>query len=104
MSGAASAASATATMTARPVRVQRLRTTRWRMSSAGLGITTTLLGGSPSGQAAGHVDSQTRFTPGLGGGGLKAAAPIGRRLGPPEARLVPGEIVAPGVGAAGGAA
>src|SRR5207248_3016956 len=56
MSGAASAASASATTRARPVRVQRLRTTRWRMSSAGLGITTTLLGGAPSGQAAGHAD------------------------------------------------
>src|SRR5438309_11604756 len=77
MSGAASAASATATMTARPVRVQRLRTTRWRMSSAGLGITTTLLGGSPSGKAAGHVNSQTRFNLVLGGGGVKGVAHIG---------------------------
>src|SRR2546423_3438395 len=93
MSGAASAASATATMTARPVRVQRLRTTRWRMSSAGLGITTTLLGGSPSGQAAGHVDSQTRFNLVLGGGRMKGVAPLGLQEALTQLRLLPAQIV-----------
>src|SRR6059058_3318275 len=104
MSGAASAASASATTRARPVRVQRLRTTRWRMSSAGLGITTTLLGGSPSGQAAGHVDSQTRFTLVLGGGGMKGLAHIGVIQALTERGLVPTRIVGSSVGALVGAA
>src|SRR5256885_15450661 len=103
MSGAASAASATATTTARPVRVQRLRTTRWRMSSAGLGITTTLLGGSPSGQAAGHVDSQTRFTLVLGGGGMKGVAHIRVLQALTEHGLLPAQIVGSSLGALGGA-
>src|SRR5438309_9559612 len=104
MSGAASAASASATTTARPVKVQRLRTTRWRMSSAGLGITTTLLGGSPSGQAAGHVNSQTRFTLVLGGGGMKGVAHIGVLQALTERGLVPAQIVGSSVGAMVGAA
>src|SRR6266496_2883417 len=104
MSGAVSAASASATTTARPVRVQRLRTTRWRMSSAGLGITTTLLGGSPSGQAAGHVNSQTRFTLVLGGGGMKGVAHIGVLQALTERGLVPAQIVGSSVGALVGAA
>src|SRR5207237_370303 len=76
-----------------PGKIQRRRTTRWRMSSAGLGITTTLLGGSPSGQAAGHVDSQTRFTLVLGGGGMKGVAHIGVLQALTERGLVPAQIV-----------
>src|SRR6266550_3365177 len=51
------------------------------MSSAGLGSTTTLLGGSPSGQAAGHVNNQTQFTLVLGGGGMKGVAHVGALVG-----------------------
>src|SRR2546428_6956778 len=104
MNGAASAASASATTTARPVRVQRLRTTRWRMSSAGLGATTTLLGGSPSGQAASHVNNQTQFTLVLGGGGMKGVAHIGVLQALTERGLVPAQIVGSSVGALVGAA
>src|SRR2546425_6043077 len=50
---------------------------RWRMSSAGLGPMTTLVGGSPSGQAANHVNTETRFTLVLGGGGMKGVAHVG---------------------------
>src|SRR5437868_13402770 len=74
------------------------------MSSAGLGITTTLLGGSPSGQAAGHVDSQTRFTLALGGGGMKGVAHIGVLQALTERGLVPAQIVGSSVGALVGAA
>src|SRR5216110_1556804 len=74
------------------------------MSSAGLGITTTLLGGSPSGQAAGHVDSQTRFTLVLGGGGMKGVAHIGVLQALTERGLVPAQIVGSSVGAMVGAA
>src|SRR5437016_7397924 len=74
------------------------------MSSAGLGITTTLLGGSPSGQAAGHVDSQTRFTLVLGGGGMKGVAHIGVLQALTERGLVPAQIVGSSVGALVGAA
>src|SRR5437764_1304674 len=74
------------------------------MSSAGLGITTTLLGGSPSGQAAGHVDSQTRFTLVLGGGGMKGVAHIGVLQALTERGLVPAQIAGSSVGAMVGAA
>src|SRR5260370_10546936 len=74
------------------------------MSSAGIGLTTTLLAGSPSGQAAAHVDSQTRFTLVLGGGGMKGLAPIGVLQALTESRLVPAQIVGSSVGALVGAA
>src|SRR2546421_11826146 len=73
------------------------------MSSAGLGATTTLLGGSPSGQAAGHVDSQTRFTLVLGGSGMKGVAHIGVLQALTERGLVPTQIVGSSVGALVGA-
>src|SRR2546425_12168801 len=74
------------------------------MSSAGLGATTTLLGGSPSGQAAGHVNNQTQFTLVLGGGGMKGVAHVGVLQALTERGLVPSQIVGSSVGALGGAA
>src|SRR5260370_16809101 len=74
------------------------------MSSAGIGLTTTLLAGSPSGQAAAHVDTQTRFTLVLGGGGMKGLAHIGVLQALTERRLVPAQIVGSSVGALVGAA
>src|SRR2546426_764153 len=74
------------------------------MSSAGLGATTTLLGGSPSGQAAGHVNNQTQFTLVLGGGGMKGVAHVGVLQALTERGLVPSQIVGSSVGALVGAA
>src|SRR5256886_3424133 len=74
------------------------------MSSAGLGATTTLLGGSPSGQAAGHVNKQTQFTLVLGGGGMKGVAHVGVLQALTERGLVPAQVVGSSVGALGGAA
>src|SRR6266568_5705608 len=74
------------------------------MSSAGLGSTTTLLGGSPSGQAAGHVNNQTQFTLVLGGGGMKGVAHVGVLQALTERGLVPSQIVGSSVGALVGAA
>src|SRR3989442_5624799 len=74
------------------------------MSSAGLGSTTTLLGGSPSGQAAGHVNNQTQFTLVLGGGGMKGVAPVGVLQALTERGLVPSPIVRSSLGAPVGAA
>src|SRR5881296_4771278 len=74
------------------------------MSSAGLGATTTLLGGSPSGQAASHVNNQTQFTLVLGGGGMKGVAHIGVIQALTERGLVPTRIVGSSVGALVGAA
>src|SRR5437763_127146 len=74
------------------------------MSSAGLGSTTTLLGGSPSGQAAGHVNNQTQFTLVLGGGGMKGVAHVGLLQALTERGLVPSRIVGSGVGALVGTA
>src|SRR6266550_3623396 len=73
------------------------------MSSAGLGSTTTLLGGSPSGQAAGHVNNQTQFTLVLGGGGMKGVAHVGVLQALTERGLVPSQIVGSSVGALVGA-
>src|SRR6267143_1542466 len=74
------------------------------MSSARLGATTTLLGGSPSGQAAGHVNNQTQFTLVLGGGGMKGVAHVGVLQALTERGLVPSQIVGSSVGALVGAA
>src|SRR6058998_2976339 len=74
------------------------------MSSAGLGATTTLLGSSPSGQAAGHVNNQTRFTLVLGGGGMKGVAHVGVLQALTERGLVPGQVVGSSVGSIVGAA
>src|SRR3989454_2968232 len=74
------------------------------MSSAGLGGKTTLLGGSPSGQAAGHVNNQTQFTLVLGGGGMKGVAHVGVLQALTERGLVPSQIVGSSVGALVGAA
>src|SRR3989442_15717610 len=84
--------------------VQRLRTMRWRMSSAGIGATTTLLGSSPSGQAAIPVKSDTRFILILGGGGMKGLAHIGVLQALTERGLLPTHIVGTSVGALVGAA
>src|SRR6266545_6488726 len=73
------------------------------MSSARLGATTTLLGGSPSGQAADHVNNQTRFTLVLGGGGMKGVAHVGVLQALTERGLVPAQIVGSSVGALVGA-
>src|SRR5436309_13078255 len=72
---------------------------RWRMSSAGLGPMTTLVGGSPSGQAANHVNTETRFTLVLGGGGMKGVAHVGVLQAHTERGLVPAQVV----GSSGGA-
>src|SRR5207245_2062219 len=77
---------------------------RWRMSSAGIGATTTLLGSSPSGQAAIPVKSDTRFTLVLGGGGMKGLAHIGVLQALTERGLLPTQIVGTSVGALVGAA
>src|SRR5438128_12525431 len=77
---------------------------RWRMSSAGLGPMTTLVGGSPSGQAANHVNTQTRFTLVLGGGGMKGLAHVGVLQALTERGFVPAQIVGTSVGALVGAA
>src|SRR5437867_5906412 len=77
---------------------------RWRMSSAGLGPMTTLVGGSPSGQAADRVNNETRFTLVLGGGGMKGVAHIGVLQALTEHGLVPTQIVGSSVGALVGAA
>src|SRR5437899_4508151 len=74
------------------------------MSSAGLGATTTLLGGSPSGQAAGHVNNQTQFTLVLGGAGRKGAAHGGGLQALTGRGLVPSQGVGSSVGALVGAA
>src|SRR5437867_13373891 len=74
------------------------------MSSAGLGATTTLLGGSPPGQAAGHVNNQTQFTLVLGGGGSKGVAHVGVLQALTERGLVPGQVVGSSVGSIVGAA
>ncbi len=74
------------------------------MSSAGLGTTTTLPGGSPSGQAAGHVNKQTQFTLVLGGGGMKGVAHVGVLQALTERGLVPAQVVGSSVGALVGAA
>src|SRR5436853_551207 len=84
--------------------VQRLRTMRWRMSSAGIGATTTLLASSPSGQAAIPVKSDTRFILVLGGGGMKGLAHIGVLQALTERGLLPTHIVGTSVGALVGAA
>src|SRR3989441_420907 len=76
---------------------------RWRMSSAGLGPMTTLVGGSPSGQAANHVNTETRFTLVLGGGGMKGVAHVGVLQALTERGLVPAQIVGSSVGALVGA-
>src|SRR6267143_1833344 len=90
--------------TASPTIVQRLRAMRWRMSSAGIGATTTLLGSSPSGQAGIPVKSDTRFTLVLGGGGMKGLAHIGVLQALTERGLLPTHIVGTSVGALVGAA
>src|SRR5436190_7652957 len=77
---------------------------RWRMSSAGIGATTTLLASSPSGQAAIPVKSDTRFTLVLGGGGMKGLAHIGVLQALTERGLPPTHIVGSSVGALVGAA
>src|SRR5213079_39365 len=74
------------------------------MSSAGLGGTTTLLGGSPSGQAASHVNNQTQFTLVLGGGGMKGVAHVGVLQALTERGFVPAQVVGSSVGALVGAA
>src|SRR2546425_6271647 len=74
------------------------------MSSAGIGATTTLLGSSPSGQAAIPVKSDTRFTLVLGGGGMKGLAHIGVLQALTERGLLPTHIVGTSVGALVGAA
>src|SRR3989304_6074441 len=74
------------------------------MSSAGIGATTTLLGSSPSGQAAVPVNSDTRFPLVLGGGGMKGLAHIGVLQALTERGLVPTHIVGSSVGALVGAA
>src|SRR3989442_6500445 len=74
------------------------------MSSAGLGSTTTLLGGSPSGQAAGHVNNQTQFTLVLGGGRMKGVPHVGVLQALTERGLVPSQIVSSSGGALAGAA
>src|SRR5213594_4069985 len=74
------------------------------MSSAGLGTTTTLPGGSPSGQAAGHVNKQTQFTLVLGGGGMKGVAHVGVLQALTERGFVPAQVVGSSVGALVGAA
>src|SRR5881227_4378088 len=74
------------------------------MSSAGLGATTTLLGGSPSGQAASHVNNQTQFTLVLGGGGMKGVAHVGVLQALTERGFVPAQVVGSSVGALVGAA
>src|SRR6266704_1229124 len=74
------------------------------MSSAGIGATTTLLGVSPSGQAADLLKSDTRFTLVLGGGGMKGLAHIGVLQALTERGLVPAQIVGSSVGALVGAA
>ena len=73
------------------------------MSSAGLGPMTTLVGGSPSGQAANHVNTETRFTLVLGGGGMKGVAHVGVLQALTERGLVPAQIVGSSVGALVGA-
>src|SRR5213594_2698131 len=77
---------------------------RWRMSSAGLGPMTTLVGGSPSGQAANHVNTEPRFTLVLGGGGMKGVAHVGVLQALTERGLVPAQIVGSSVGSLVGAA
>src|SRR6184192_3920140 len=77
---------------------------RWRMSSAGIGATTTLLASSPSGQAAIPVKSDTRFILVLGGGGMKGLAHIGVLQALTERGLLPTHIVGTSVGALVGAA
>src|SRR6266705_838857 len=74
------------------------------MSSAGLGATTTLHGGSPSGQAASHVNNQTQFTLVLGGGGMKGVAHVGVLQALTERGFVPAQVVGSSVGALVGAA
>ena len=69
-----------------------------------MGITTTLLAGLPPGQAANHVNSQTRFTLVLGGGGMKGLAHVGVLQALTERGLVPTQIVGTSVGALVGAA
>src|SRR5437016_13163086 len=76
---------------------------RWRISSAGIGATTTLLGSSPSGQAAIPVKSDTRFTLVHGGGGMKGLAHIGVLQALTERGLLPSHIVGTSVGALVGA-
>src|SRR5207245_5074177 len=73
------------------------------MSSAGIGAMTTLVGGSPSGQAANHVNTDTRFTLVLGGGGMKGVAHVGVLQALTERGLVPAQIVGSSVGALVGA-
>jgi NTE family protein len=74
------------------------------MSGAAMGAMTTLLRGSPSGQAAERVNNQTRFTLVLGGGGMKGVAHVGVLQALTERGLVPAQIVASSVGALVGAA
>src|SRR5437588_293219 len=102
--GKGSATPASAATTASPTMVQRLRTMRWRMSSAGIGATTTLFASSPSGQAAIPVKSYTRFILVLGGGGMKGLAHIGVLQALTERGLLPTHIVGTSVGALVGAA
>src|SRR5437899_13079141 len=64
---------------------------------------TTLVGGSPSGQAANHVNTDTRFTLVLGGGGMKGVAHVGVLQALTERGLVPAQIVGSSVGALVGA-
>src|SRR3989454_8533341 len=65
---------------------------------------TTLLGSSPSGQAAVCLKSDTRFTLVLGGGGMKGLAHIGVLQALTERGLLPTHIVGSSVGALVGAA
>src|SRR3989442_4616410 len=75
--GASNARSATPATNPRPKRAQGSRASRVQKSGAAMGLSTTLLGTQPPGQADSGVKRDAPFTLLLGGGGRKGLAPWG---------------------------
>src|SRR6185503_11359173 len=97
--GASSASSARPATSPSPKRAQGSRPSRVKNSGAAMGMSTTLLGTEPPGQADSDVNRDTPFTLVLGGGGMKGLAHVGVIQALVERGHRPTRIIGSSVGA-----
>src|SRR3989441_650175 len=102
--GASNARTARIPTSPRPKRAQGSRASRVQKSGAAMGVSTTLLGTLPPGQADSAVKRDTPFTLVLGGGGMKGVAHVGVLQALLERGHRPTRIIGSSVGALVGAA
>src|SRR2546425_10334631 len=102
--GASNARSAKTATNPRRKRAQGSRASRVQKSGAAMGLSTTLLGTQPPGQADRAVKRDTPFTLVLGGGGMKGLAHVGVLQALLERGHRPTRIIGSSVGALVGAA